>query len=75
VLADARFVNSCPLNMVASPKALLLTSLVVATSVNAHISGNASSPQHFEELERHGTYGRSPPIYPSRELLQVILER
>jgi hypothetical protein len=60
--------------MVAPSKALLLAGLVAATGVTAQISGNASSPQYFEELERHWTYGRSPPVYPSREWSEVIFE-
>jgi hypothetical protein len=58
--------------MITSPKALLIASLV-ATSAATQISGNVSSPQYFEELERYWTYGRSPPVYPSRESSHVII--
>jgi hypothetical protein len=53
--------------MVTSPKVLLVASLIAATSVTAQISGNASSPQYFDELEKYWAYGRSPPVYPSRK--------
>jgi hypothetical protein len=54
--------------MVASFQQLLLVGLAAATGVSAQITGNTSSPEYFEELERYWTYGRSPPMYPSREL-------
>jgi hypothetical protein len=55
-------------DMVASFQASLLIGLAAVTGVAAQIPGNSSNPQYFEQLERYWTYGRSPPVYPSRKL-------
>jgi hypothetical protein len=53
--------------MVVSIRTLLLASFLTVSDTTAQITGNTSSPEYYENLERYWSYGRSPPVYPSRK--------
>lgn len=55
------------IKMLVSIRKLLLASLLAVSDTTAQITGNTSSPGYFENLERYWSYGRSPPVYPSRK--------
>lgn len=55
------------ITMVSSVKSLLLAGVVAVISTAAQITGNTSNPDYFEDLVRYWSYGRSPPVYPSRK--------
>jgi hypothetical protein len=54
--------------MVILCRTTLLVSLLAVTYAKAQTNRNISDTKYFEDLERHWSYERSPPVYPSREL-------
>jgi hypothetical protein len=66
-VSDVRLIALHFSKMVTSSRMLLLISFIIAIGVQAQVDGNTFTPEYFESLERYWTYGRSPPVYPSRQ--------
>lgn len=46
--------------------------LVALGLVPLSLSQDTQSKAYFEELERFWSYGRSPPVYPSRTCPRIV---